>query len=152
MNLPKTDIAPSLLVLFGSVAGLTFTNNIDTSESGAGITFGPYFYPSLILWILLLLSTILLAKSVLHRKKSINSGSSEKKEIAGSKVILLFITLLIYSVLFFNFGFLYSSMLALFALQIIFGRRKNIATIIISIVTPTVLYFLFTYLFDISLP
>lgn len=152
MNLPKTDIAPSLLVLFGSAAGLAFTNNIDTSESGAGITFGPYFYPSLILWILLMLSTALLAKSVSHSKKNMNSESSEKKEIANSKIILLFLTLLIYSILFFNFGFLYSSILALFSLQIIFGRKKNLTTITISIVTPTVLYFLFTYLFDIALP
>lgn len=154
MKTNSSELVPTTLVFLTAGAGLIITNSISTGESGTGVSFGPYFYPTLILWLLTALSAILLVKSFLLRKFGSQSsiGNNTQQKSAGSRIVALFAILLLYCLLFFKVGFMYPSMLALFALLLVFGRKVDIGTIAISIATPAVLYMLFTYIFDIALP
>ncbi|MFH7564267.1 tripartite tricarboxylate transporter TctB family protein [Oceanimonas smirnovii] len=154
MKTNRSELVPGTLVFLTAGAGLIITNSVNTGESGTGVSFGPYFYPSLILWLLAALSAILLVKSFLLGKAD-SQGSvkpNQRQKLAGLRIVVLFAILLLYCLLFFNIGFMYPSMLALFALLLVFGRKVDIGTITISIATPAILYVLFTYIFDIALP
>lgn len=141
------DLGIGVVLLIFSIAGFMYSNNFKGSSDQ---TFGPDFFPKLVLSLLAIMAIVLIISSILNLKESQNILQLDKK-IVG-KIILFIVVLVIYIALFFNVGFIISSILFLLIGQWIFGVRKKILLFAISVSVPLFLYFFFTVLFKIPLP
>lgn len=139
------DISFSILLIGLSIGGIFLANQFQTDA-----LYGPDFFPKLILYILIFCSVLLLIKVIINYKK--NSVHVSFNKVTGIKITAFIILLIIYINLFFWIGFIFSTIIFLLIAQYIFGMRKYIQLILISVAVPILLHFIFSYLFQIPLP
>ncbi|WP_019377487.1 tripartite tricarboxylate transporter TctB family protein [Virgibacillus halodenitrificans] len=142
------DISTGILLIGFSVFMYLIANSFGRSQTET--LYGPDFFPKLVLILLIAFSIVLCIKGFLSLK-----GESTKWEIDRKlifQILLYIILLVIYINLFFIIGFVYSTIVFLLIGQYLFGLRKWIRLILVAIIVPFVLYYLFTNLFNIPLP
>ncbi|WP_424580076.1 tripartite tricarboxylate transporter TctB family protein [Virgibacillus halodenitrificans] len=142
------DISTGILLIGFSVIMYLIANSFGRSQTET--LYGPDFFPKLVLILLIAFSIVLCIKGFLSLK-----GESTKWEIDRKlifQILLYIILLVIYINLFFIIGFVYSTIVFLLIGQYLFGLRKWIRLILVAIIVPFVLYYLFTNLFNIPLP
>lgn len=142
-----SDISTGGILLLLSVIGFVMAG-----QFGNGQTYGPDFFPKLILTLMAIAATLLITGGALRLKKESNLPRIQFDRLVIGKVILFIVLLITYILLFFMAGFIISTILFLLASQWIFGLRKVGLLVGVSIVLPILLYFIFTMAFKIPLP
>lgn len=141
------DISTGGILLLLSLIGFTMAG-----QFGNGQQYGPDFFPKLILTLLAVTSVLLIGGGVLRMKKEKNYKLIQFDRTLVGKVVLFTVLLIAYIQLFFVAGFIISTILFLLAAQLIFGIRKIVLLVSVSVVLPIVLFFVFTIAFKIPLP
>ncbi|ARD48632.1 hypothetical protein SporoP37_11055 [Sporosarcina sp. P37] len=142
-----SDISTGIVLLLFSVIGYFFSSKLKVDST---IKYGPDFFPKLVFLLIAVTSVILLITAILRFKRSKDVIAFNGKTVFG--VVLFIIVLLGYIALFFQTGFIISTIVFLFIGQWLFGIRKIPILIATSILLPFVLYYVFTFLFKIPLP
>lgn len=140
------DISTGFILIAFAIFGYITANNF----SDPSVSYGSDFFPKLILILLAILSLVLCVKGILNIKNDKSNSSFDKRVFFR---IALFMTLLIvYINLFLVTGFIVSSIVFLIIAQYLFGLRKWLKLVLVSVIMPLILYYLFTVLFNIPLP
>src|SRR5690625_166573 len=142
------DISTGFVLILFSMFGYLIAN-----EFGGGVSLGsfcPSFFPKFVLITLAILYLCLLIKGIISLKTDKTKINFNVIKII--RVVIYIILLIIYINLFFITGFIISTILFLIIGQYLFGVRNWMKIIIISIITPILLYYFFTGLFNIPLP
>lgn len=142
------DISTGLVLIVFSIFGYLTANQFSNGEEAA--SFGPAFFPKLILVLLAILSLSLCIKGILNLKKDNSKIHFNMNKIG--RVVLYIVLLIVYINLFFITGFIISTIFFLIVSQYLFGMRNWIKLIAIAIIVPIFLYYFFTGLFNIPLP
>src|SRR5699024_3165049 len=142
------DISTGFVLIIFSIFGYLVANEFGDGEKLG--SFGPRFFPKLILILLVVLSVSLLIKGIISLKTEKTSIKFNLKKIL--RVAIYIVLLIAYINLFFITGFIFSTIIFLIIAQYLFGMRSWLKLIVISIVTPIILYYFFTGLFNIPLP
>src|SRR5690625_73743 len=142
------DISTGFVLILFSMFGYLIANEFGGGESLG--SFGPSFFPKLVLITLAILSLSLLIKGIVSLKTDKTKINFNVKKII--RVVIYIILLIIYINLFLITGFINSTILFLILYLFLFGFRYLLIIIIISIITPILLYYFFTGLFNIPLP
>ncbi len=108
------------------------------------------FFPTLVAAIMILCSISMLIKALI-KPKSYEPLTAEQKR-GYLRGLLTILVCLLYVMLFKPLGYIPSSMLAVFALMIIFGNRRWPVIIVITVLFPILLYVAFRYGLRIRLP
>lgn len=108
------------------------------------------FFPTVVAGIMIVCSVVMLIKAIV--KPEIREPLSAEEKKGYLRGILTILTCLIYVLIFKPVGYIVSSMLAVFALMLIFGNRRWKIIIPITIVFPILLYLAFSYGLKIVLP
>lgn len=142
------DISTGIVLLLFSIVGLLLSRDLaDPNSTGS---YGPDFFPKLILTLLAILAVTLSVNAIKKYRGSKEYLDLNKKTILD---ILIFILILVgYILLFFATGFIISTVVFLFIGQWVFGIRKIPLIITTTIVLPIILFFIFSYFFKIPLP
>lgn len=146
MNSELRDFSTSVILLLFAVFGFITANEFSNPD----VKYGSDFLPKLILILLAIFSIILGINSILKLKKKKSTAQFDKKVFI--RVVLFMALLVVYINLFFTLGFIVSSITFLVIAQYLYGLRKWVQLISVSIIVPIVLYFIFTSLFNIPLP
>src|SRR5690625_3944213 len=141
------DISTGFVLFLFSMFGYLIANEFGGGESLG--SFGPSFFPKLVLITLAILSLSLLIKGIVSLKTDKTKININVKKII--RVVFYIFLLIIYINLFFITGFIMSTILFLIISQYLFGVRNWMKIIIISIITPILLYYFFTGLFNIPI-
>lgn len=142
-----SDISTGGILLLLSAIGFMMAG-----QFGNGQSYGPDFFPKLILTLLAIASVALIAGGALSIKKQKNFSPIQFDRSVIRKILVFTVLLITYILLFFWAGFIISTILFLLAAQWIFGLRKIPLLVGVSIVLPILLYFIFTMAFKIPLP
>ncbi len=108
------------------------------------------FFPTVVSVIMAAVSLIMLIEAIV--KPDIREPLSDTEKKAYLRGILAIADCIFYVAIFKPVGYIISSILALFAMMVIFGNRKWKAMIITSIAMPIVLYLVFYYALQTNLP
>lgn len=147
------DFISGSVVLILSSLGMFIvkSNNLDAM----GYHYGPDFFPSLVLWLMISLSAILSIKSLYllysQRKKGLKNPAITFNKNLVLKVLAFIALTISYAFAFVNIGFFVSTTILLFFVQILYGNRNLLKISIMSIALPIILYFVFNGLFKIPL-
>lgn len=140
------DISTGIILFAFSIFGFLSANGF----SNPNTSYGPDFFPKLILIALTVLSFALTIKGFFDFKKDDSRPHIDKKMVM--LIIAYIILLIVYINLFFMTGFIISTIIFLIIAQYLFGLRKWFTIILVSIIVPFSLYYIFTALFNIPLP
>ena len=120
---------------------------------------GSRFFPRLTAVLMMILALQLLISSVIKMKKLPKEETEEKKEKLSKPFLLTALILFLYYVLIQIVGFIITSILYLIAQSVILmpdedvrDPKKMTVPVIVSVVLPIVLYFIFLKGFQIQLP
>ncbi|KGR77608.1 tripartite tricarboxylate transporter TctB family protein [Ureibacillus manganicus] len=139
------DLGAGTLLFSLATIGFFFTSQIDSNQP-----YGPSFFPKLILTLLMIASIILVVNTIFKWKASKDTFQLDKNILL---TIFIFTGVLIgYVLLFFVTGFIISTIVFLLVAQFIFGVRKPVLLIGVSVILPILLYLIFTKAFNIPLP
>lgn len=141
------DISAGGILLLLSIAGFTMA-----SQLGNGQSYGPDFFPKLVLLLLAFTSILLVGSALIGLKRKSDSKPIQIDMQTVGKILLFIVLLVAYILLFFVTGFIVSTFLFLLAAQWIFGIRKLVLLGTVSVAVPITLYFVFTLAFKIPLP
>lgn len=141
------DISAGGILLLLSIVGFTMAGQL-----GNGQSYGPDFFPKLILTLLAFTSVLLLGSAAIRLKRETDSQPIKLDRQMVGKILLFVVVLFAYILLFFVTGFIVSTILFLLAAQWVFGIRKLVLLGSVSVLVPIVLYFVFTLAFKIPLP
>lgn len=149
------DLLSGLVIFIASSVGLYFLNQQpDLSFE----SYGPQFFPKLILWILIILSAAISFSSfyLIKKQKNQNNDLDSVDENTNTNnpwlsILLFVIIVIVYSYLFINIGFIVSTMALMFILQMMYGNPNKKKALIFSIIIPIFLYLIFNGLFNIPL-
>lgn len=108
------------------------------------------FFPTIVSGIAIAMSVLMLIKAIVRPEYREPLSAQEKKGLLRG--CLTIVDCIVYILLFKPLGYILSSILAYFALMLIFGNRKWLQMIIMAIVLPLILYFAFFYLLQTNLP
>lgn len=142
------DISTGLVLIVFSIFAYLVANDFSEGESLG--SFGPGFFPKIILILLAIFSLGLLIKGILNLKTEKTKIQFNSKKVI--RVATYIVVLIIYINLFFVTGFIISTILFLIVGQYLFGMRNWIKLIAIAVIIPIILYYFFTGLFNIPLP
>lgn len=128
-------------------------------HTNASWALSPALFPLIVMSLLLVFSLGLIVSSLVVRDKDVDV-SEKAKEGNNRKVILKkyykligFIALtIVYIVVLPKIHFLISSILYLFSLMILLGERNIKMLILISVITPIIVQYIFGNLLDVYLP
>ncbi|WP_052256821.1 tripartite tricarboxylate transporter TctB family protein [Salinicoccus sp. YB14-2] len=140
------DITLAIILILFSIIGFIASNSFADEAD----FYGPAFFPRLIFILLFVFAIMMVLESILKRKLKVEEQVFSKKMLLNA--LLLILTIFGYILLFNFIGFLISSILFLFASQVIFNVKNKIMLIGVSVVIPFILYFIFSNLFNIPLP
>lgn len=139
------DLGAGTLLFSLAVIGYFLAGQIDSPQP-----YGPSFFPKLIITLLMIASFFLVVNTILKWKASKETLQLNKNLLL---TILLFSgVLVVYILLFFITGFIISTIIFLLIAQFIFGVRKPLLLVGISVILPVILFFIFTQAFNIPLP
>lgn len=146
MRTGARDISTGIILLIFCILGYISTVGFSDPDT----SYGPEFFPKLILVSLAILSLSLTIKGCRNLTKG------ESKQAFDKKIFFLILSyiilLIIYINLFFITGFIISTIIFLIVGQYLFGLRKWLTLFLIAIIVPFALYYIFTALFNIPLP
>lgn len=154
----KRDFIAGFCSLLFGVLLLIFSKGI-TVKNVTG-DFGSAFLPRLVGWLIVLLSVLLLGTVALkHRGDSAGepAGQAPPQNTENSLAVFLsFGNLLLYVILLKKLGFILSSMAFLFLQMTIMAekltKRNLILWLVITVIVPPVVYWIFVKVFSMSLP
>jgi len=136
-----------LLILFGSYYAY-LTSRLPTRNLPN--TLGIDFMPWLLVVLLFFLSALLLINSVLRNPQEKFDPKISPKE--GIGIIFLTIFVYVYVQVMFLFGFVWVTPVFMAALMWMTGSRKWKEIVVLSIVSPVVIYIFFQKIFQVILP
>jgi hypothetical protein len=142
------DLFTGLFLIVFSVAAHIYAGSLPEVTRG----LGPGDYPRVVLKGILVLGTILAATSVYHLRKSENPNVKKFEKGEFRQVVILVICIALYTALVRFFGFIILTPLFMFMMMLIFGLRKWVRMIVISVITTAVTYYLFNNLLLVLLP
>lgn len=117
--------------------------------AGAGdYGFSPVFFPSILIYLWLGLSVLILLKGLAIRASQ-DGGASE---VSFSRPMIGFILTAAYAYVMPIIGFTISSILYAGCFMVILGYRKVVAVIAISLLFPFLMWYVFTFLLNVPLP
>lgn len=147
------DIASGFVIFVCSVAGIIIVKNNKIDPMGQA--YGPEFFPSLVLWLMIILSLVLFMKSVYtfykQREAGIDSSVFSFNKIIAFKLIIFIALTVSYAFAFTGIGFFVSTMILLFFIQYLYGNRNLLRVSLMAIFLPVILYLVFNGLFKIPL-
>jgi putative tricarboxylic transport membrane protein len=142
------DVAFSLLSIAISLA-LLYEGYRPKYEAGAGdYGFSPVFLPLILIYGWLGLSVLILLRGLVLRKKQETTGV----KIDLSRSVTGFVLTCAYAFLMSQIGFFAASVLYAFAFMTILGYRRTIPLLAVSIIFPALMWYVFTFLLNVSLP
>ena len=149
---PKVDFFIGVFMVVFSTVMYIVADKFPAAEKGLGAGD----WPKLILSVLFVLGLIQSGYSFYRYRKEVRQGGEtkqskyEKKELLH--VFILFLCVVAYIKLVGLLGFILLTPFFLFALMFIFGMRKWIKMVIISVVSTAVTYLIFNTLLLVQLP
>ncbi|WP_077619429.1 tripartite tricarboxylate transporter TctB family protein [Bacillus sinesaloumensis] len=153
-NVKKDYIFYSIVILF---AGFFLSVTPTIKITNASFAVGPRSWPYILLTLMLIMGAYGIIKTFVKSKISKATETIEKEE-PGRKVfnlsipMLSLVTVIIYVVLLNFVGFIISTILFLYGISFLLGAKKQVGTIIFSIITTVVFVVLFSVLLQIPLP
>ena len=118
-------------------------------EAGAGdYGFSPVFLPLILIYAWLGLSVLILLRGLALRKKQANTGA----KIDLSRSVIGFLLTCAYAFLMLKIGFFAASVLYAFSFMTILGYRRKIPLLGVSVIFPALMWYVFTFLLNVSLP
>ena len=145
---PKVDFIIGLLLVALSTVGYIIAEKLPEVEKG----LGPGEYPQFVLTILFLLGLILSAYAYFQLKKNRTSPESNYEKGELKQIGLLVICVALYIRLVAYFGFILLTPFFIFLMMLIFGLRRYIKMIVISVIATAVIYVLFNNFLLVLLP
>src|SRR5665647_565943 len=136
----KANITVSLCLIGISLFFLQKTSHI---KEAAGAILGPRFFPYVLIWVIIVLSSIIIFNTLRDKK------NNDKKFVKISETIKVFITLIMliaYTFTMDKIGFIPATALFLMALSTFYyGKldKKIVAIGIFSLITPLLLFGIF---------
>ena len=138
-------IGVGLIIIFAGV--FYMTGKMPQKELG----LGPGDYPRVIVYVLGFLGLLLSVQSIFKiRKKTEKDKIFEKGEIL--QVFYLILCVAVYLTILAYLGFVVLTPIFMFVMMHIFGMRKWIKMVVISLVTTAIIYVLFDRFFLVLLP
>ncbi|MFS0822040.1 tripartite tricarboxylate transporter TctB family protein [Bacillus sp. 1P02SD] len=153
-SVKKDYIFYSIVILF-AVFFLSMTPQIKITN--ATFAVGPRSWPYILLTLMFVLGAYGIIKTFIKSKNTKATETIEKEEV-GRKVfnisipMLSLVTVIIYVVLLNFIGFIITTILFLYGISFLLGAKKQVGTIIFSVVTTVVFVVLFSVLLHIPLP
>lgn len=108
------------------------------------------FFPTIVSIIAIAMSVIMLIAAIIKPERSEPLDEQQKRGLIRG--ILAILNCILYVLIFKPVGYIISSIICLFFMMLIFGNRKWVTMMIISIVFPILLYLCFFYLLQTNLP
>ncbi|MCI7742410.1 MAG: tripartite tricarboxylate transporter TctB family protein [Clostridiales bacterium] len=108
------------------------------------------FFPTIVSVLAIIMSLIMLIEAIV--KPDVRDPLTAQEKKGYLRGLLTILDCLAYLLLFKPLGYILSSILAYFALMVIFGNRRWVLMVIMSIVLPVALYLAFYYLLQTNLP
>lgn len=108
------------------------------------------FFPTIVSILAIAMSLIMLITAII--KPDISDPLDEQQKKGLLRGLLAILNCLLYTLIFKPVGYIISSIVCLFIMMLIFGNRRWVPMIIISIVLPILLYLGFFYLLQTNLP
>ena len=142
------DVGFSLLSVAISLA-LLYEGHQPKYQAGSGdYGFSPVFLPNILIYVWLGLSVVILLLGLATRKKQVATGLG----IDLSRSVIGFLLTCAYAFLMLKIGFFASSVLYAFSFMTILGYRRKIPLLGVSIIFPALLWYVFTFFLNVSLP
>jgi len=142
------DIVTSCILLGISGLGFAFTTTLPPAPSSS--TFGPAFFPNVILILLSACACLQFAIALFGRASG--KPHSPMTADAWKRVLLLIALFTGYIALFLNAGFAVSTPVFLYLAQIVFGRRDWFRMGAYAAIITAVAYTVLTWVFQVQLP
>lgn len=142
-------ISGAVLILFG-LWGWYETSTWKVSAASSGIS--PRVYPRAVFTMLMLCGAVILIRTLmktLPRGKRFNEGLEQMVDIHLVKVAATIVLMVLYIFALRAIGFLLATPVFLFLSMLLFGERKWLRMIIISVVGSVVLYLFFVQLMNV---
>jgi|GEM_PF-2931226 len=141
----------SLFAVFSIVVSLMLLYEAKKPYYEAGVAdsgFSPVFFPLILIYVWLGLSILLLTRGLIRRKKQ----QPTKIQISFIKPLKGFLIVCIYAYLIPILGFYLASVIFSLIFMTVFGYRSKLPLLIISFIFPLLLWYIFTFLLNLSLP
>jgi hypothetical protein len=145
---PKIDFFIGLFLMAFSSAGYYIANKLPAAKKG----LGPGDYPKVILGLLFILGLILAGYAFYQFKKTTPTGKKKFEKGEVRQVFLLAACVALYIKLLFYFGFLLLTPVIMFVMMYLFGLRKWIKMVVISIATSVITFVIFNNFLYVLLP
>jgi putative tricarboxylic transport membrane protein len=112
-------------------------------------SFGPDFFPEIIVICMIVISVLLIVTDVMNKNKT------STFHIDSQSAVRLFLAILLSALYIFllpTAGYLATTIPALFLLLLLFGLRKKVTLVLLSVLVPVGLYLLFEVVLKVLLP
>ncbi len=109
--------------------------------------FSPVFFPTILIYVWIGLSVFIVARGIWSKRQAV-------VERTGSltRPLLAFLLTCAYAILMLNIGFLFSTVIYSAVFLAIFGYRRWIPVTLVSLLFPLLMWYVFTFLLNVSLP
>ncbi len=129
--------------------GLLYESYLPKYAAGAGdYGFSPVFFPTILIYLWLTLSVLILLKGLATRSRQ----DQAKSEISFSRPLIGFLLTGVYAYLMPVIGFTIASVSYAALFMLILGYRRPIPLISISLLFPVLMWYVFTFLLNVPLP
>jgi len=122
-------------------------DRLPTSE--AVDNYGPAFFPTILFWAMLACGVLMIITDLLTKEKDHRFVGDKQGML---RVLLLAVLICLYIFALPRLGYLISSIIAFGLAMLLYGMRKPVPFIILTIVFPTACYCFFTFLLKVHLP
>ncbi|MDD3657086.1 MAG: tripartite tricarboxylate transporter TctB family protein [Atribacterota bacterium] len=150
----KSDVTIGILVSFLGIMVLFFSQRIISGITKFDV-LTPHFFPTIIAICLIVFGLGLSISNIINyykKNQSISNIKKEKERVDYFQVLKVILLTIVYIFFIELFGFILTTIIVLGLLMYLFGERKLIDIVIVSIVTTSLFYYFFVRLFNIALP
>ena len=142
----KADTVAGLFFLLVGVVIIYLSASLPAARM---TRFGSGFFPTITGYGLLISSIIMIVSSI---RNAVDERKPFIDKTAVPRLLLLAMAIVIYSLLLRPIGYIIATILFLMAVLYIFGYRKYLWLVVISVVMPLIIYYLFVELLGVPLP
>lgn len=146
MSKKSLNIISLIFIILCCVLGFQYTNALKDPFSPE--QFGPDFFPTFLLYIIIACSALQLVKTM----RQTDNGKILFKKNTAINLTLFVIAFSLYVAAFLKIGFILPTLCFIFVGQILFGRRDWIKMCLYSILITAATYAILTYAFQVQLP
>lgn len=148
--LKKVDASSLFAGMFGVLVGsFVYYTALQLNHSEA---YGYYFFPQVVSAIMFISGLFLLFKAFVHGDKVADSEASASTWADYLRVVGLIVLAIIYLLVLDTIGFLFATIPFLCLALLLFGVKKILPLALVSVITPSLLYFVFNNLLNVYLP